>query len=85
MQGLTKQEKEIVKLLAAGYTNKQIADELFITYPTAKNHCYQIMRKLNVNQRGQVVAWYYKDKIRVLEEEIRKLKGMNDGGTKGAL
>lgn len=75
MRELTKQENEIVKLIASGYTNKQIAKELFITYSTAKNHCYQIMQKLNLNQRGQVVAWYYKDKIRELEEEVEKLKG----------
>lgn len=75
MQELTRQEKVIVKLLAAGYTNKQIAKELFITYSTVKNHCYRIMQKLNINQRGQVVAWYYKDRIKELEEEIKKLKG----------
>ena len=54
---LTQQELEIVKLLAKGATNKEIAETLFITENTAKVHLKNILGKLGLRNRQQVVAY----------------------------
>jgi DNA-binding NarL/FixJ family response regulator len=48
---LTPREKEILKLLAQGKRNKEIAAELFISEKTVKNHLANIYAKLNVGDR----------------------------------
>ncbi len=50
---LTPREKEILKLIAAGLTNKEIAKTLFITEGTVKNHVTNILHRLNVRARTQ--------------------------------
>ena len=55
--GLTQQELEVVKLLAKGATNKEIAETLFITENTAKVHLKNILGKLGLRNRQQVVAY----------------------------
>ncbi|MBC8275278.1 MAG: response regulator transcription factor [Chloroflexi bacterium] len=55
--GLTQQELEIVKLLVKGATNKEIAETLFITENTAKVHLKNILGKLGLRNRQQVVAY----------------------------
>jgi len=54
---LTQQELEIVKLLAKGATNKEIAEALFITENTAKVHLKNMLRKLGLRNRQQVTAY----------------------------
>jgi len=48
---LTRREVEILKLLAEAKTNLQIAQDLFISERTVKNHIYNIYRKLHCNSR----------------------------------
>lgn len=55
--GLSKREVEIVKLLAKGATNKEIAERLFITENTAKVHLKNILQKLQLRNRQQIVAY----------------------------
>lgn len=64
---LTKQQRKIVKLLAEGYDNYEIADELNIAYRTVKQHIYLLMKKLEARDRTEVVVWFYKEKIKQLE------------------
>lgn len=52
--GLTIRECQVVPLIAAGFTNKQIADRLGISEQTVKNHLRNILRKLNVKHRFEV-------------------------------
>lgn len=66
---LTKQQRKIVKLLAEGYDNYEIADELNIAYRTVKQHIYLLMKKLEARDRTEVVVWFYKEKIKQLEEK----------------
>gem|GEM_PF-783845 len=54
--GLTAREMEICFLIKRGLTNSEIADELFISWNTVKNHIKKIHKKLAVNSRGQLVC-----------------------------
>lgn len=53
---LTRREKEVVDLIEAGFSNKEIAQRLFITVATAKNHVHNILEKLQLSRRGEVAA-----------------------------
>ena len=57
--GLTEREMEVLKLIAKGYTNKKIADQLVVTVGTAKGHVSNILSKLHLAYRTQaaVYAW----------------------------
>jgi non-specific serine/threonine protein kinase len=54
--GLTRREKEIGALLAQGLSNRQIAEELFVSERTVENHVSNILKKLNLNSREQVAS-----------------------------
>lgn len=51
LAGLTNREEEILRLLATGESNREIAARLFISEQTVKNHVASIFRKLHVNDR----------------------------------
>ena len=55
---LTPRELEVLKLLAAGKTNKEIAWLLRITVNTAKKHVSQVLAKLNVSSRMEAALLY---------------------------
>jgi len=55
--GLTDREVEIVKLLAKGLTNKEMAETLFITENTTKVHVKNILDKLQLRNRQQLVGY----------------------------
>ena len=55
--GLTAREKEILDKIAHGNSNKDIADELYISLHTVKTHIYNIFRKIDVSSRIQAVLW----------------------------
>jgi DNA-binding NarL/FixJ family response regulator len=56
-QPLTPKEKEVLSLLTTGYTNKEIAQALFISEKTVKSHLNSIFRKLNVTRRLQAILY----------------------------
>ena len=53
--GVTKRERQIVQKICLGKTNKQIAEELFISLQTVKDHTHRIYSKMGVNSRVQLV------------------------------
>ncbi|MHC8370335.1 LuxR C-terminal-related transcriptional regulator [Pseudomonas sp. MDT1-85] len=53
---LSEREVEVLRLIAKGYSNKQIADQLFISLHTVKTHARRIHGKLGVVRRTQAVA-----------------------------
>jgi DNA-binding NarL/FixJ family response regulator len=53
---LTPRETEVLRLLAQGATDRQIADQLIIAESTAKKHVQHILRKLRARNRAQAVA-----------------------------
>jgi DNA-binding NarL/FixJ family response regulator len=54
--GLTDREIQVLDLLAEGRTNRQIPGELFISEKTASVHVSNILRKLDVKNRGEAAA-----------------------------
>jgi len=54
---LSRREREVVALVAAGMTSKQIADRLFIAERTAEGHVERIRNKLGVRSRTEVATW----------------------------
>ena len=54
---LTKREGEVLKQLAFGLTNKEIAQALGISYETVKEHVQHILRKVGVSDRTQAAVW----------------------------
>ncbi|WP_326699981.1 AAA family ATPase [Streptomyces sp. NBC_01754] len=54
--GLTSREQEVHRLVAAGYTNRRIAEELYISPKTASVHVSNILAKLGVSSRGEAAA-----------------------------
>lgn len=54
---LTRREREIVRLLAEGLSNKEIAAVLHVQTPTVKNHVHNIFEKVGVHTRSEVSAW----------------------------
>ena len=54
---LTRRESDVLKHVVRGQTNRQIADELGISYETVKEHVQHIVRKIGVNDRTQAAVW----------------------------
>lgn len=54
---LTEREREILKLLASAKTNREIAEELFISEKTVKNHISNILFKLQANDRTEAALY----------------------------
>ncbi len=61
--GLTKRELEVLELVAKGENNKSIAEKLFISEKTVKNHLTNIFQKLEVTDRTQAALYAIKNKI----------------------
>jgi two-component system, NarL family, response regulator DegU len=55
--GLTDRELEVMRLLAAGATNRQIAERLWISERTVDNHVLNIYRKINVSDRAHAILY----------------------------
>ncbi|CAM3892660.1 response regulator [Mesobacillus thioparans] len=60
---LTEREMEVLKLIAEGKTNQEIADELFIALKTVKTHVSNILSKLQVQDRTQAVIYAFRHSL----------------------
>jgi DNA-binding NarL/FixJ family response regulator len=54
---LTAREREVLRLIARGYTYKEIARELFISVKTVEHHVSSVLRKLQLSTRHQLTRW----------------------------
>lgn len=61
--GLTERELEVLQLLARGWDNRRIAEELEISEGTAKNHVVRVYDKLGVHSRAEAVAWAWEQGV----------------------
>jgi two-component system response regulator DegU len=57
LEGLTVREQEVLRHLAAGLSNKEIAEDLFISEKTVKSHLNSIFKKLSVTRRLQAILY----------------------------
>ncbi|WP_124058919.1 response regulator [Vaginisenegalia massiliensis] len=60
---LTTREAEVLQLIAQGYSNQEIADELFITLKTVKTHVSNVLSKLEVADRTQAAIYAFQHKL----------------------
>ena len=60
---LTDRELEVLKLVATGMNNRDIAKELFISENTVKNHVRNILEKLQLHSRMEAVMYAMREKI----------------------
>jgi two-component system response regulator DevR len=60
---LTEREREVLVLVARGYTNKQIAQALYVTEKTARNHVSHILEKLGLSRRSEAAAFAHENKL----------------------
>jgi DNA-binding NarL/FixJ family response regulator len=63
IETLTVREKEILDLIGAGKSNKEIAEALFISYKTVKNHVYNLFSKLGIHTRAEAIHFALTMKI----------------------
>ena len=60
---LTEREMEVLRLVAKGRNNRDIAKELFISENTVKNHIRNILEKLHLHSRMQAVVYAVREKL----------------------
>jgi two-component system, NarL family, response regulator DevR len=60
---LTEREREVLALVARGYTNKQIAEALYVSEKTARNHVSHILEKLGLARRSEAAAYAVEHKL----------------------
>jgi NarL family two-component system response regulator LiaR len=54
--GISRREYEVLELLAAGLSNQEIADKLFISMSTVKTHVSNVLAKLDASRRTEAIA-----------------------------
>ena len=54
---LTNREREVMRLIARGYSYKEIAGRLFLSVKTVETHVSAVLRKLQLSNRHQLTAW----------------------------
>ncbi|MBR6897521.1 MAG: response regulator transcription factor [Lachnospiraceae bacterium] len=60
--GITLQEMEIIEEVAAGLSNKEIADKLCLSEGTVRNYLSNVLRKLDLRDRTNLAIFYYQNK-----------------------
>ncbi len=56
-EGLSKRESEVAELVTKGLSNKEVADQLYVTEKTVKFHLTNIYKKMNLKSRAQLIVW----------------------------
>lgn len=60
LAGLSERERDVVRAIAEGLDNGEIADGLCMSEGTVRNHTSSILAKLGLRNRTQIAVWYYK-------------------------
>lgn len=58
--GITEKEFEIIELIAEGFSNKEIAEQIYLSEGTVRNYLSTILDKLSLRDRTQLAIFYYK-------------------------
>jgi DNA-binding NarL/FixJ family response regulator len=67
---LTDREEQILRLIADGFTNREISCNLSISESTVENHVHHIYAKLGISNRAQAVAYAFQLRIIVLNDML---------------
>jgi DNA-binding NarL/FixJ family response regulator len=67
---LTKREREILKMLAEGRSVKEIASEFVLSVKTVEAHKFNLMRKLDIHNKAQLVQYAIQKKVIRLNETV---------------
>ncbi|MEV6538374.1 response regulator transcription factor [Streptomyces sp. NPDC051665] len=59
-EGLTRREVDVVRLLAKGLNNRQVAREMVVSLATVKTHLNHVLAKLALEDRGALIAWAWR-------------------------
>jgi two-component system, NarL family, response regulator LiaR len=70
MNELTERENEVVKLIAMGQSNQDIASRLFISVSTVKNHCQNIFSKLQCQSRTELALYYWQGYLQDIKNNL---------------
>jgi len=70
IEPLTEREHEVLRLLATGLSNREIATLLFVAESTVKTHVEHIIGKLAVSDRVQAAVWAARQGIVTLASEV---------------
>ena len=65
---LTSRELEVLKLVAKGMSNREIADDLYISENTVKNHVRNILEKLHLHSRMEAVIYAVRERLLDINE-----------------
>lgn len=74
LPSLTNREEQVLKLIAEGFTNREISSSLSISESTVENHTHHIYAKLGISNRAQAVAQAFLRKI-ALPENVLQNRG----------
>lgn len=67
LPGLTERERQVLKLIANGLSNRAISRDLAISESTVENHIHHVYTKLGISNRAQAVAYAFQSRIVVLQ------------------
>jgi ATP/maltotriose-dependent transcriptional regulator MalT len=70
LPALTNREEQILKLIARGFSNREISCNLSISESTVENHIHHIYTKLGISKRAQAVAHAFRLRIAPLENML---------------
>jgi DNA-binding NarL/FixJ family response regulator len=59
-EGLTRREVDVVRLVAQGLNNRQVAREMVVSQATVKTHLNHVLSKLALEDRGALIAWAWR-------------------------
>ena len=59
-EGLTRREVDVVRLIAKGLNNRQVAREMVVSQATVKTHLNHVLSKLALEDRGALIAWAWR-------------------------
>ncbi|MEQ1722292.1 MAG: response regulator transcription factor [Pseudobdellovibrio sp.] len=79
-KGLSNRESEVAELVSKGLSNKEVANQLFVTEKTVKFHLTNIYKKMNVKSRAQLIVWCLPH-LGFVESEARQEAAQPAGAT----
>lgn len=73
-QDLSNRERQVLRLIAFGHSNQEIATKLYIGLNTVKTYIRTAYRKIGIESRAQAVAWAYRSEFVPLDKELEELR-----------